>query len=180
MARCKTIGQARSSFSSKYTRVRKSHNVPSSTTLTYEGMINENYYKLKKKETKLISNFEISNATIVNPITQKREYFLGLLSKSKYDGVGLREPIDIGIVLDISGSMSYNMNKKGESRLDIAKKSLITFIKNLPITHRLFMCGTNPPPSAHQCIILSLRLPTGLSSFYGWLSAYKQPPFPFL
>lgn len=129
MARFKMVAQARSSYSSKYTKY--THNVPSSTTLTYEGMINENFYKLKKKETKLLSNFEISYASIMNPITQKREYFLGLLSKSKYDGVGLREPIDIGIVLDISGSMDTKMNKKGESRLDIAKKSLITFIDNL-------------------------------------------------
>jgi len=123
------IGQARSSYSSKYTRY--THNVPSSTTLTYEGAINENFYKLKKKETKLLSNFEVSYASIINPVTQKREYFLGLLSKSKYDGIGLREPIDIGIVLDISGSMECSMNKKGESRLDIAKKSLITFMDNL-------------------------------------------------
>ena len=123
------LAQARSSYSSKYTKY--THNVPSSTTLTYEGMINENFYKLKKKETKLLSNYEISYASIMNPITQKREYFLGLLSKSKYDGVGLREPIDIGIVLDISGSMDCSMNKKGKSRLDIAKKSLITFIDNL-------------------------------------------------
>ena len=129
MARFKMVAQARSSYSSKYTKY--THNVPSSTTLTYEGMINENFYKLKKKETKLLSNFEISYASIMNPITQRREYFLGLLSKSKYDGVGLREPIDIGIVLDISGSMDTKMNKKGESRLDIAKKSLITFIDNL-------------------------------------------------
>ena len=129
MARFKMVAQARSSYSSKYTKY--THNVPSSTTLTYEGMINENFYKQKKKETKLLSNFEISYASIMNPITQRREYFLGLLSKSKYDGVGLREPIDIGIVLDISGSMDIKMNKKGESRLDIAKKSLITFIDNL-------------------------------------------------
>ena len=129
MARFKMVAQARSSYSSKYTKY--THNVPSSTTLTYEGMINENFYKLKKKETKLLSNFEISYASIMNPITQRREYFLGLLSKSKYDGVGLREPIDIGIVLDISGSMDTKMNKKGETRLDIAKKSLITFIDNL-------------------------------------------------
>ena len=129
MARFKMVAQARSSYSSKYTKY--THNIPSSTTLTYEGMINENFYKLKKKETKLLSNFEISYASIMNPIIQKREHFLGLLSKSKYDGVGLREPIDIGIVLDISGSMDCRMNKKGESRLDIAKKSLITFINNL-------------------------------------------------
>ena len=152
MARCKMVAQARSSFSSKYVRYRSrsyddSHNVPSSTTVTHEGTINENYYKLKKKETKLISNFEISYASIKNPITQKREYFLGLLGKSKYDGVGLREPIDIGIVLDISGSMSDNMNKKNESRLDVAKKSLITFINNLSENDNISITAFN-----HECI----------------------------
>ena len=131
MARFKMVAQARSAFSSKYTRNYCSHNVPSSTTLTHEGIINENYYKLKQRETKLISNFEMSHASIKNPITQKREYFLGILCKSKYDGVGIREPIDIGIVLDISGSMDSCMNTKGETRLDISKKSLITFINNL-------------------------------------------------
>ena len=131
MPRFKMVAQARSAFSSKYTRNYCSHNVPSSTTLTHEGIINENYYKLKQRETKLISNFEMSHASIKNPITQKREYFLGILCKSKYDGVGIREPIDIGIVLDISGSMDSCMNTKGETRLDISKKSLITFINNL-------------------------------------------------
>ena len=146
MARFKMLASARSSFSSKYTENNNGHNVPSSTTLTYEGVINENFYKLKNKETKLISNFEISNASIINPITQKREYFLGILSKSKYDGVGLREPIDIGIVLDISGSMNNTMNEKGESRLDVAKKSLITFINNLGEKDNISITAFN-----HEC-----------------------------
>ena len=143
MARFKMLAQARSSFSSKYTKNANNHNVPSSTTLTYEGIINENFFKLKKKEIKLFVNFEISYASIINPITQKREYFLGLLSKSKYDGVGIREPIDIGIVLDISGSMDSDMNEKGESRLDIAKKSLITFINNLNETDNISISAFN-------------------------------------
>ena len=132
MARCKMLARARSSFSSKYTtRCIFNYRIPSSSTLTHEGIINENYYKLKNRETKSISNFEISHASIKNPITQKREYFLGILSKSKFDGVGIREPIDIGVALDISGSMDSKMNSKGESRLTVAKRALITFIKNL-------------------------------------------------
>lgn len=132
MARCKMLASARSSFSSKYTtRCTFNYRIPSSSTLTHEGIINENYYKLKNRETKSISNFEISHASIKNPITQKREYFLGILSKSKFDGVGIREPIDIGVALDISGSMDSKMNSKGESRLTVAKRALITFIKNL-------------------------------------------------
>ena len=77
-------------------------NVPSSTTLTYEGLFSENYFKIKEKENKAFYNFEISNASILNPLTNKREYYLGVLLKSKYDGIGLREPIDIGLSVDIS------------------------------------------------------------------------------
>jgi hypothetical protein len=120
------VAQARSSYSSKYTKY--THNIPSSTTLTYEGMINENFYKLKKKEPKLLSNFEISYASIMNPITQKREHFLGLLSKSKYDGVGKREPIDLSIALDISGSMFCTEQNETKSRLDLAKEALIKLV----------------------------------------------------
>ena len=150
MARCKMAAQARSSFSSNYVPQRSrsvEHNVPSSTTVTHEGTINENFYKLKQKETKLISNFEVSYASIKNPITEKREYFLGLLGKSKYDGVGLREPIDIGIALDISGSMSCNINEKSESRLEIAKKSLITFINNLSENDNISITAFD-----HECL----------------------------
>ena len=51
MARCKTTAHARSAFSSKYTRTitnTNNANVPSSTTLTHEGIINENYYQISK------------------------------------------------------------------------------------------------------------------------------------
>lgn len=48
---------------------------------------------------------EVSQAQVVSPITGKLESWVGLLSKSKYDGVGLRQPIDIALTLDISGSM---------------------------------------------------------------------------
>ena len=116
-------------FSSYYSSVINSSysystKVPSSTTLTYDGLFNENFFPIKEKETKAFYNFELSNASIQNPITNKREYYLGILLKSKYDGVGLREPIDIGLSIDVSGSMD------GES-IEYTKKSVIKFLQNL-------------------------------------------------
>ena len=124
---CKTsIHGAFSSYYSRsiYSEYSYSNKVPSSTTLTYEGLFNENFFPIKEKETKAYYNFELSNASMQNPITNKREYYLGILLKSKYDGVGLREPIDIGLSIDVSGSML------GES-IEYTKKSVIKFIQNL-------------------------------------------------
>ena len=121
--KCKT--SAHGDFSSHYLRSHsKSYNVPSSSTLTYEGLFNENYFLMNNRETNSYYNLEISNASILSPITNKREYFLGVLLKSKYDGIGLREPIDIGLSIDISGSMY------GES-IAYTKKSVIKFVENL-------------------------------------------------
>ena len=122
------LSGARSAFSSNYSKFSSNSynyvNVASSTTLTYEGIFSENYFCLNEKENKLNTNYEISNASIINPITNEREYFLCALLKSKYDGIGLREPIDIGLSIDISGSMSG-------SRLNFTKQSIFKFMNNL-------------------------------------------------
>ena len=117
---------AHGAFSSYYSRSYSYHsyNIPSSSTLTYEGLFNENYFLINDKEKNSFYNLEISNASILNPITNKREYYLGLLLKSKYDGIGLRSQIDIGLSIDISGSMY------GDS-IEYTKKSVIKFIENL-------------------------------------------------
>ena len=116
---------AHGAFSSRYSRsYSTSYHVPSSSTLTYEGLFNENYLLINNRETSAYYNLEVSNASILSPITNKREYYLGVLLKSKYDGIGLREPIDIGLSIDISGSMY------GES-ISYTKKSVIKFVENL-------------------------------------------------
>jgi uncharacterized protein YegL len=117
---------AHSAFSSNYSSYSSSSyvHVPSSTTLTYEGIFSENYFCLNEKENKFNTNYEISNASIINPITNEREYYLSILLKSKFDGKGLREPIDIGLSIDISGSMSG-------SRLNFTKQSIFKFMDNL-------------------------------------------------
>ena len=119
---CKS--SAHGAFESLYTKCPNIE-VPSSSTLTYEGLFSENYFKIKEKEIKAFYNFEISNASILNPLTKKREYYLGVLLKSKYDGIGLREPIDIGLSVDISGSMCC------ENRLEYTKESIFKFFENL-------------------------------------------------
>lgn len=85
----------------------------SCTVIPYEGLINENYFKIKQKETELSANLEIFKYISKNPFNKKLDYFLGLFIKSKYDGIGRElDTIDISIALDISGSMNSSINQK--------------------------------------------------------------------
>ena len=116
---------------STYSRqIGQPNRVPSSTTLTFEGLLSENYFKINKKEKIQINNIEISSANIINPLTNEKETWIGLQTKSKYDGTGIREPIDICLLIDVSGSMMSEVNN-GMNRLDMAKKSVIKFISNI-------------------------------------------------
>jgi uncharacterized protein YegL len=117
----KEIGGARGAMRSNYSN---NHSVPSSTTITYEGIFNSTYFKLNSKEEKKPLNMEISLASVKNPISNEKEVWLGTLLKSKYDGTKIDKLIDLSISVDISGSMSG-------SRIDMAKKSLIQLIQKL-------------------------------------------------
>lgn len=99
--------------------------------VSLDGFINENYFQIDSQEKALIQNLEISHATTFNPITHKKDTFLGIIFKSKFDGIGNRQPIDLSIALDISGSMS-TIDKLGtKSRIALAKESLKKLISNM-------------------------------------------------
>ena len=92
--------------------------------VSFDGFINENYFSINEQEKNLVQNMEIAHAITTNPITNKKDAFISLIFKSKYDGIGNRQPIDISIALDISGSMSSIDGKDPKSRLTLAKESL--------------------------------------------------------
>ena len=92
--------------------------------VSFDGFINENYFQNQSQEKNLAQNLEIAHAITKNPISYKNDTFIGLLLKSKYDGIGNRQPIDMSIALDISGSMCCIDGNDGKSRLTLAKESL--------------------------------------------------------
>lgn len=92
--------------------------------VSFDGFINENYFKIENQEKNLIQNIEITHAITKNPITYKKEAYIGLFFKSKYDGVGNRKPLSMSIALDVSGSMSTQDNEDGKERITLAKDSL--------------------------------------------------------
>ena len=111
------------------------HNSLSQYLITYDGVINENYFPIKSREYQLLNNLEISHCKVKNPVTNADELFLGLIVKSKYDGTpGIREPLDICITLDISGSMTcpIGMNQDGpQTRNDLSVESIVKLTQQL-------------------------------------------------
>ena len=105
-------------------QVSGARNTFSLNSMPYDGLFNENYFRIEAREKELINNLEVSTARVKNPITNEIEQFIGLLIKSKYDGEGIREQIDISLTLDISGSMSGN-------RLFLAKSAINKLIGKL-------------------------------------------------
>ena len=96
--------------------------------ISFNGFINENYFNIISQEQNLVQNIEMSHAITKNPFNYEKDAFLGLMLKSKYDGIGKREPIDLSIALDISGSMSLTDEQDKKTRLDLAKEALIKLI----------------------------------------------------
>ena len=92
--------------------------------VSFDGFINENYFLINSQEKNLVQNIEVTHAITKNPITYKKDGFIGLILKSKYDGIGNRQPIDMSIALDISGSMSVFDGNSPKSRITLAKESL--------------------------------------------------------
>ena len=111
------------------------HNSMSEYLITYDGVINENYFPIQSREYELLNNLEISHCNVKNPITNEEELFLSLLVKSKYDGTpGIREPIDICITLDISGSMSCKIGENQDddkTRNDLSVESIVKLTEQL-------------------------------------------------
>ena len=103
--------------------------------ITFDGLFNENYFKIDSKETNLLLNLELSHSRTKNPFNNKKDYFLGLMIKSKYDVEEINESIDISIALDISNSMnkpiSSNLYNDNNTRIELAKECLSKLVLNL-------------------------------------------------
>ena len=112
--------------------------------VSFDGFINENYFELNPQEKNLIANLEIYHGVAKNPLNFQKDLFLGFLVKSKYDGVGGRQPIDLSIALDVSGSMSsIDDSKIGKSRLTLAKEGLKKLVSILDENDRASLITFN-------------------------------------
>lgn len=108
--------------------------VPKESSITYQGIINSNFFLSANKMCDDILELDINFIDWVNPIYDIKEKLCSLLVKTKFDGIGFRKPIDIVFVLDKSGSMtsklSRDVNSK-ESCIDLAKQAFIELLNHL-------------------------------------------------
>ncbi len=100
----------------------------SDAKVSFDGFINENYFLLDKREQNLVENISITHAITKNPFNYRKEAFIGIFLKSKYDGYGNRHPLDISIALDVSGSMSTIDGNDGKRRINLALESLTKLV----------------------------------------------------
>ena len=116
--------------------------------ISFSAFVNENYFSVQSPEKNLVQNLEISHGITTNPYSFKKESFIGLFLKSKYDGIGKREPIDLSIALDISGSMFCTDEHETKTRLDLAKEALIKLVSILDEKNdRLSLITFNEKPT---------------------------------
>jgi len=111
-------------------------NVPSKSSITYEGYINNYFFDTGVTETTMVLEPSFNYAKVTAATTAGEEYFLTVGLNSLYDGNPPRSKTKFVFLLDISGSMESafqspsidpsSQGAKPESKLDVAKKALTT------------------------------------------------------
>lgn len=119
------------------------HNkLPNESSINTEGLLNEYYFETSQQTDQLIkANFLCSQ--LLNIYTNKQETYLSIGLHSSNDGKNQRQPLNLVIVLDVSGSMGeyFHINSsspenqsesnKGENKIDIAKQILRELVDNM-------------------------------------------------
>src|SRR5438105_1810285 len=94
--------------------------IPPEGSINYLGVFNE-YAEPHKKEDKILSlktslAYASDNLDEKNDLNSNETFFIGCQLTSKFDGIGNRSmPLDLVIILDVSGSMSSNLEGENSS-----------------------------------------------------------------
>jgi uncharacterized protein YegL len=129
-----------------YTESIKEGQLPSASALPYEGLINESHFTIQKPEQDKLLSLELSSALVNSPLSDdpSQDIFVGVMLKSKFDGIGNKNlPIDIVIVLDVSGSMDSRLGESTESCLSLAKTAIRKVCTRMSQEDRLGLCTFN-------------------------------------
>jgi hypothetical protein len=90
-----------------FTQAIHSQQLPDYHHLTHSGVINENYFSIGDRATKLLdihSGTAISNCDLYD--MDNRNHFISLFLKSSTDGQVRTRPLNLVVSLDVSGSMN--------------------------------------------------------------------------
>lgn len=111
----------------------QANHLPSHQHITHAGVFNEKYFAVGEKSKDLLSlhyGLGISNCDLFD--LPKRNYFINVFMKSSMDGEKRIRPINVCLVLDISGSMGgplaydgpYDTGKGRKNRLQLAQDAI--------------------------------------------------------
>lgn len=95
--------------------------MPHSSTLTYEGVFNEHFFHAGPPE------MQHACAATCFPFVSEKSAWVAIWLKSFFDGAPRSpQPIELSVVIDVSGSMSCGMD---DSRSNLADASRITYAR---------------------------------------------------
>ncbi|UJR20998.1 hypothetical protein I4U23_024098 [Adineta vaga] len=142
------MGTAHGSQNSDLFRQQMIRNqLPNESSINTEGLLNEYYFETSKQTDQLVhGNFSCSQ--MLNIYTNKQETYLSIGLHSSKDGKNQREPLNLVIVLDVSGSMGEYFHRKSplsesqtatnsrdENKIDIAKQILHELVEHMDSEH---------------------------------------------
>ncbi len=119
-----------------------SNRLPNESAINTEGLLNEYYFDTSFQTDQLI-RAKCAASQVVNIYTNKEETYLSIALHSSDDGKNHRQPLNLVLVLDVSGSMGeyFHVNSsstenstarnQGENKIDIAKQILRELVKNM-------------------------------------------------
>ena len=110
--------------------------IPSITSITYEGAYNEHFFYTGSETEKILS---CTYSTLISrdPFSNQTEYYMTVGLNSKYDGSGIKEfkrpPLNLVVCIDVSGSMGNTFHYKIDrrSKMEVAIESLKILVNQL-------------------------------------------------
>ena len=138
------MGLTHGSQNSDLFRQQIIHNrLPTESSINVEGLLNEYYFGTSEKTDELIRARGLSSQ-VSNIYTKKVERYLSISLHSCHDGKNQRDPLNLVIVLDVSGSMQEHFHPEstaaaenqsstppGESKIEVAKQILAEFVDSM-------------------------------------------------
>jgi len=129
-----------------YENIKKGY-LPKLSSITYEGVFYDHYFDIKKQKCNELFCPSYSTASKENIFSKEQEYFLSVGLNSGIDEAEFkRKPLNLVVVLDISGSMSgsfksYYYDKVGKKiknsdqdkvkKMTIANESVVAMLSHL-------------------------------------------------
>ena len=111
--------------------------VPKSSSLACNSLFSKYIFNLIKNETNELVDLSLHLSQSKDPLTDQLEKFLSIGLLSSEDGKNHRDPLNLIIVLDVSGSMSEHLGGGEVTKLHLAKDCVKNIYKKLNEDERL-------------------------------------------